>query len=194
MYKLSSKILFLLILINTSLLHSQTQLINEIKGFKPDLAIKLIKNGADVNAYLFHKENHEHSHNCAGHDYNRSPLFWAVLRGYCQVADTLIRNKANINFKNAHGKTALHIAVSRYDYKMTQLLLNNNAEVNIKDAMGNTPLTLASYAYTVESNLDIQNKIKKIIKLLIKNNATLSIINNRGQKASDFNVIQQIIK
>jgi len=173
-------------------LYSQTSLIDAIRNFKPEEAIKLINNGEDVNAYLFHKENHEHSHNCSGHDYNRSPLFWSILRSYHEVADLLIQKGANINFENAHGKTPLHMAVLRYDYRMIELLLINKADINKKDDQNNTPIMLALYSYEIENNPIIKNQIINTIKLLIDNNADLNIKNNLNKRPIDFKIIKEL--
>ncbi len=174
------------------ILYSQTSLIDAIRNFKPEEAIELIKNGEDVNAYLLHEENHEHSHNCSGHDYNRSPLFWSILRSYDEVADLLIQKGANINFENAHGKTALHMAVQKYDYTMVELLLKNKADLDKIDNKGNTPVLLALYACNTENNPKIKLQIKKVIELLITNNANLNIKNNLNRSPFDFEIIRQL--
>jgi len=186
--------IFLFILFISTNVFSQTELINAIRNFKPETAITLINNGADVNEYLAHKEEHTHTNKCTGHEFNRSPLFWAVLRCNYNVADLLLQKGAKINFKNAHGKTALHMAVQKYDIKMVELLLKNKANINSVDDKGNTPIMLATYNYSIETNHKVKNNIKEVIKLLIKNKANLNIKNNQNKKPNDFEIIQLLTK
>ena len=171
---------------------SQTRLINAIKNLEQETAINLINSGVDVNEYIAHSENHEHNNKCIGHDYNRSPLFWAVLKNDYKIVKLLIEKGADVNFKNAHGKTALHIATQAYNNKIVDLLIKNNAKVDLTDEFGNTALFLASYNYTIETNLEIKNRIKKVIILLLENNANKNINNTKNKKPIDFKIIQDL--
>jgi ankyrin repeat protein len=60
----------------------------------------------------------------------------------------LIHNGADINMKNSHGQTVLHIAVSSLlPYQkpdMIRLLIANGAEIDIQDNYGQTPIHIAS--------------------------------------------------
>ncbi|XDG07616.1 hypothetical protein ABKA04_007231 [Annulohypoxylon sp. FPYF3050] len=98
-------------------------------------------------------------------------LHHAVHGGFEEIAEMLIRRKANVNFSppRSFGKTALHLAV-QYGYKgMTRLLIQAGADVNSKDVDGETPLRQAV------DNIDVT-----IASLLIRNGASVSIADFEG--------------
>ncbi len=69
-------------------------------------------------------------------EYGYSPLFWASL----EVAELLIAQGADVNFKANNQETPLHHATWIEANRIAQLLLAHGADVNAKDAQGYTPL------------------------------------------------------
>ncbi|XP_065200755.1 uncharacterized protein LOC135831864 [Planococcus citri] len=96
------------------------------RGIK-EIAVALVKQGADVNAL---------------DTVNKSPLYIAAQEGNDQVAEVLIANKANVNAVNKHG-TALHMAAGYGHENMVALLLKNGARTDVKDSLNRTPLVMA---------------------------------------------------
>ena len=82
----------------------------------------------------------------------RSPLHLAEYGGELEVAQMLVKHKANINFQDNDGKTPLHILSGRrFDVNKSDLaadharfLLEHGAEVNRRDNHTQTPLLLAA--------------------------------------------------
>lgn len=56
----------------------------------------------------------------------------------------LLASKAEVNAKNDHGATPLHLAAAYGHKSVAELLLANKAEVNASDGNGLTPLHWAS--------------------------------------------------
>jgi len=51
----------------------------------------------------------------------------------------LKKKKANINFKDREGWTALHNACSRGFCDIAQILINSDADINSQNSTGQTP-------------------------------------------------------
>ena len=140
---------------------------------------KLLENGANVNlVYELSGYSPLHSASEKGHievidellKYNplldakdrqkRTPLYLALTHGFLghiNVVKKLVKNGANLNFKNDYFcKTVLHAAASKKDDDLVTFLLENGAKVDIKDHEGKTALHVA-----VE-----YDSIKNVTKLL----------------------------
>lgn len=102
-----------------------------------DIALILIKNGADVNSF----------HHIWG-----TPLHLAAFSYNNTVAKLLIDNGANINILNSYGDAPIHWAVRHGNYELTRYLLIHGADVNIKDSSGWTPL---KNAQTIKAKKDL---------------------------------------
>ncbi len=85
----------------------------------------LIKNGADVNI---------------GNNYKKTPLMEAVSKRK-EITKLLLDNEAEVDEKDAHGKTALILAASKSRLAIMELLIEYGADVHIKDNEGNTALS-----------------------------------------------------
>lgn len=79
-----------------------------------------------------------------GKDTNaNSPLALAVFKGDKCAAQLLLDHKADINYQNKEGFTALHTAVSLSKYSMVPLLLKNGSALHLKTTDDKTALDLA---------------------------------------------------
>jgi len=74
----------------------------------------------------------------------------AAKEGFPQICQYLISNQADVNLKNADGKTPLHLACNIGSTEIIEMLIKNGANINdvtIKDL--NTPShILAKYGYS----------------------------------------------
>ena len=103
--------------------------------------------------------------------YNWTTLHTAVRECWKEATKLLLRRGADINAKNAIGKTPLHIAAAKWHVGMLQELLKNKPDLNVQDANGNTPLHDAVSSNTVS----IQT-----IKMLLAKGANPMIRNYAG--------------
>lgn len=120
--------------------------------FKNDkiLAKILLENGADPNVQF----NYEKSR-------KNTSLNHAVINNNFNMAELLLKYKANPNIKNRRGNTPLSIAVKKDNYNMVKLLLKYDANPNIQDKKGISPILFA-----------VNNEYYDIAKLLIKRGKT----------------------
>ncbi|KAI1112881.1 hypothetical protein F5Y14DRAFT_452570 [Nemania sp. NC0429] len=72
-------------------------------------------------------------------------LWEAISNQVTGVAEvqSQISKGADVDRKNAQGRTALHLAIKANNLDKVKLLLENNAEVNTKDNEGHSPITQA---------------------------------------------------
>ena len=95
------------------------------KGNKPEFVVELIKYGADVNdtrelSFAKHGER------------GWTSLMFASLCGNLKIVQTLIKNKANINYTDEYNKTtALGIAISADQYDVAYYLLSSGARFDM---------------------------------------------------------------
>jgi hypothetical protein len=75
----------------------------------------------------------------------------------------------------AEGRSALHWAVRKGEFKMTEILISYGADVNLLDYKGETVVFYALFRNSYE-----------LMKLLIDHGASLLLANNRGQKVFDL--------
>lgn len=68
-----------------------------------------------------------------------SPLILACYRGNKDVADFLIDNVKDVNYKSREGTALAGLAI-KYNKDLVEHLLKKNADPNIADATGYTPL------------------------------------------------------
>ena len=100
----------------------------------------------------------------------RTPLHLAAFKGYKDVVELLLANKAEVNAKDNNGQTPLHVAALKGHKDVAELLLANKAEVNAKDNNGETPLHLAALSGH-----------KDVVELLLANKAEVNAKDNDGQ-------------
>lgn len=98
--------------------------------------------------------------------HKRTILHCAVFEGYLDLVNDILeavkneqgKSPAFVNLQDKHGKTALHLAVDRSDYKIAELLLQQRStSVNAKDGSGFSPLYYAAI-----------KKDNKMVLLLLK--------------------------
>lgn len=72
-------------------------------------------------------------------------LWFASWQKLTTDVQTLIDNKAPINWQNEDGSTPLHGASGEGNSSIVMLLLEHKASINIRDEKGDTPLLWAAY-------------------------------------------------
>lgn len=76
-------------------------------------------------------------------DKDVTPLHIAVATRNLQLAKFLLDHGADVNARDADGRTPLHFAVYRRDLDLIRLLLDAKADPDAKDASGVTPVAMA---------------------------------------------------
>ncbi|XP_014209663.1 uncharacterized protein LOC106640224 [Copidosoma floridanum] len=113
------------VLINTKNKHGCTTLSSAVKNSDPEIVEMLINSGADVNAE------------------NGQPILYAVLSGFADIVEVLVRNKALVNLKYMDQNSLLHLSVARNYRKVTEALLASGVDVNATNRSNVTPLSVA---------------------------------------------------
>lgn len=108
-----------------------------------------------------------------------SPLILACYRGNVAVAEFLIENVRDINYKSPEG-TALAGLCIRYNKELVQALLRKKADPNIADANGTTPLIWA-----------VKTGNEELVRLLLENNAVRDQPDHIGIKPFEYAVQTQ---
>jgi ankyrin repeat protein len=77
----------------------------------------------------------------------------AVKSGNLKIIDTLISNEINMNEKDKHGNTALHLACARTNNsaEIVNLLLSKKSDLNLVNDMGLTPIKIAIQVNNAET-------------------------------------------
>jgi ankyrin repeat protein len=103
-----------------------------------------------------------------------SPLILACYKGNVEVADFLMDNVKDVNYKSQEGTALAGLSV-KYNKNLVEHLLNKNANPNITDATGSTPLFWA-----------VKFSNKELIELLLKYKADKSIIDSQGKTPFEY--------
>lgn len=134
--------------------------------------------------------------------YGDTALMHACNNKLDDVAQLLIRDKANVNTKNSIGNTALLIACMREIPHTAGLLIDAGAEVDVYSSGGDTPLSIACFQdnaalalQLIDNDADVNtvndigntplinacdNSMKTVIKRLVENGAKIDVANNWG--------------
>lgn len=103
-----------------------------------------------------------------------SPLILACYRGNTEVADFLIDNVKDIDYKSQEG-TALAGLSIRYNKDLAEHLLKKNANPNIADGTGTTPLFWA-----------VKSGNKELVELLLKYKANKTKKDSMGMTPFEY--------
>ncbi|MDY0122347.1 MAG: ankyrin repeat domain-containing protein [Sulfurimonas sp.] len=191
-----------------------TPLMRAIETDRTDLALLLIKKGADINLDI--KGNNSIAYNAAyrgnipvlklliekgtnpnliNNFFGDSLLHSAVNGNQKATIETLIQLGANVNIKEkTYMKTPLHNACDKGLIEIVKILLKNGANINAKDKYGNTPLY---YAIRFGKNEE------ELIKFLLKNKANINNQDNNGRtvlyeaiftKNIKYNIVNLLVK
>ncbi|XP_076282442.1 rabankyrin-5 [Lasioglossum baleicum] len=137
----------------------QTLLHRAIDGNKEDIAQFLIRSGCDLNA------PRRPGPDGSGGDEARdecSPLHLCCQWGLEQVVQTLIEHGADVNARDADGKTPVHVAIQNQHSQIISLLLcHPNIDLNKRDKKGLTPFATA---LTFRNNKAAQSILERLPK------------------------------
>jgi ankyrin repeat protein len=126
---------------------------------RPDAANLLLQKGANINVKA-EKEG-------------RTPLMYALegckTEPGWELIKLLVNAKADVNAKDANGRTALHYACSDGSLEAVTLLLDNGADIEAKDTDGRTPLIEAALLGRVQ-----------VARLLIARGANVNAKSEKG--------------
>jgi len=75
---------------------------------------------------------------------NRTPLHLASLRGYVEIVEQLLRQRANVTARSSGYFTPLHLASFSESAETVRVLIEHGADVNARGEFDRTPLHLAS--------------------------------------------------
>ena len=99
------------------------------------------------------------------------------------LVDFLLHCGIDVNHKrNKRGGelAALHVAVSKMNYRIVSHLIDSGAEIDIREINGNTPLWIAVMNYRG------QESMIKIINLLVSKGASLDLMNYHERSVRDI--------
>lgn len=151
--------------------NNDTLLINTIFHDNRDIAIELIKGGANANKTA--------NNDCR-------PLTLAVEKQDVELANLLLQNGAykSINNHNEHGLTLLMEAVCDRNSDMINLLIEWGADVNAKSNEGYAPLNFAIFPENSKIHfktfLDVE-----IARILVNNGADINSCDNERKSLLD---------
>lgn len=109
--------------------HNWTALILSAWGDRKEMAVFLLKNGADIEA----KDK-----------FGRTALVYAATSGLTGMVDLLLNNGAAVDAIDENGETALMLAAAVGHKEMVEFLLEKGADLNKKNNDGKTILTILS--------------------------------------------------
>ncbi len=138
-----------------------------------ELAKRLLRNGADVNAKA------GASHSTSGRFANctaGTPLHEAAARGFKDLVELLIANGANVNAEDDCGQAPLVWPVLEGRMEVVECLISHGANVNARSRFGGTALfdarTTAMVEFLIAKGADINarnNEGKTSLQVAIEN-------------------------
>lgn len=97
----------------------------------------------------------------------KTPLHFAAEYGMAEVAEVLIRNKADVNAEDLDGWTPLYYTTNK---EIAEMLIKNRANVNTEGLWKHTPLHEAA-----------ENGMTEVAEVLIRNRANVNARNINGK-------------
>ncbi len=168
----------------------------------------LIRQGVDVNDYIYVNNNHLRNSPLniaatlghydivkmlieAGADVNvtialanTTPLYWAISNKHSETAKLLISKGADVNIEDERGTSPLLLAVYRNELELVQILIDKKAVINpIKDENCDTPLHAAAFKGELE-----------MVKLLMAHGAKVNALNQDNQTPLNIAVEQEYLE
>ncbi|KAG8035383.1 hypothetical protein G9C98_006829 [Cotesia typhae] len=135
----------------------QTLLHRAIDDNKEEIAQFLIRSGCDLNAIRKLGPNGEGGDEARD---NCTPLHLCCQWGLEQVVQTLVEHGANVNARDAEGKTPIHIAIQNQHAEIIALLLcHPSLDLSLRDKKGLSPFATA---LTVRNNKAAQAILEKL--------------------------------
>ncbi|KAI3579751.1 ankyrin repeat-containing domain protein, partial [Fusarium oxysporum f. sp. albedinis] len=116
----------------------------------------------------------------------RSPLGIACTKGFIEVVDLILQNRADITVADNNGWTPVMAASLNGHVEVVKLLLKNKADITVASNGGGTPVYVASFNGHVE-----------VVKLLLKNKADITVVDNdrwTPVMAASFNGHIEVVK
>jgi ankyrin repeat protein len=132
-----------------------TALLRSINMRNDDVAILLLKNGADPN-----------------NEKGYSPLQKSVSMQRKYLVKELLARGVNVNIKDQFGNMPIHSAVEKGNYEITHLLVEHGANVNSTDGESRTAIMRAQ-----------GEQLKDIIGLLVEHGADINHRDKHGETA-----------
>ncbi|MBT8260245.1 MAG: ankyrin repeat domain-containing protein [Bacteroidia bacterium] len=87
-----------------------------------------------------------------------TPLMAAVVKGYTNIVDLLLRKKANVNIADNNGTLPIHYAVMFKQYDIIELLIEADANIDLEDNRGNSALDYANIIKDEKILILLKNK------------------------------------
>ena len=162
----------------------------------------MVSHGANLNLTFLVEERNS----------RRSLLMHAIDKNQTEIALLLMKNGADINFKDDFGWTAVHFACFKGNYDILIYLISMDANLNLKDQMGRTPIQVASSEghkkiiiplILLGANIDEQDDLGnsplhnaitsghvEIVQLLISKKAFVNVSNNDGHTPLDVAIFE----
>jgi ankyrin repeat protein len=137
---------------------NDTAVANAIIGYRTQAAVELINQGAI-------------------RDTSQSLLLHAAARtGQCSVISALLSHGANVNARDADGRTPLYWAVYAKDYNCTRELVSQGADINATDDEGSTMLHVAAK----------RNVNQLLLSYLLEQHANAALRDTKGMLPRDL--------
>jgi ankyrin repeat protein len=137
--------------INTMDKDGVSPLLNACQMSSPDLALLLLKKGADPNL--------------GKSDHGNKPLHWASRGNQVDLVKLMLEKGATVDEPSPKlGWTALHVAAHQGNLETAQTLLSHQADMELLDRKGRTPSDLAKVQLAnVKDDMSRANLIKNIL-------------------------------
>ena len=113
-------------------------------------------------------------------NYNWTSLHWAAIRDKRETVRMLLKNQANINCRDIHGNTPLHLSIKKGSYLVCKTLLEFGADLD----------ALNHWKYSC-LHLAIKNGYRQIAQVLLKCGISLDARNVHGNNAFEYSLTKK---